>query len=113
MNMNMESVSPAAFELLKEFSKEGTYKSEQAIRDNILKPEFTKMQYTDGANNVEKISPYSWKMDQYFLDRTGNVEIQIQLQYDYQNNLKRYPEWHPIFGIIIANKYLSFYTLHI
>ncbi len=95
-NAYEEGLGPAAFELLKEFSKERTDKSEQAIRD-ILKPEFTKMQYTDGANNVEKISPDSWNMDQYFLDRTGNAEIQIQLQYDYQNNLKRYPEWHSYF----------------
>ena len=36
---------------------------------------FTKMQYSDGAKNVEKISPDSWNMDQYFLDRTGNAEI--------------------------------------
>ncbi len=96
-NAYEEGLGPAAFELLKEFSKERTNKSEQAIRDNILKPEFTRMQYTDGANNVEKISPDSWNMDQYFLDRTGNAEIQIQLQYDYQNNLKRYPEWHSYF----------------
>ncbi len=58
-NAYEEGLGPAAFELLKEFSKERTGKSEQAIRDNILKPEFTKMQYTDGANNVEKISPDS------------------------------------------------------
>ncbi|HZB74125.1 MAG TPA: hypothetical protein VE378_05220 [Nitrososphaeraceae archaeon] len=31
--MNIESVSPAAFELLKVFSKERTDMSEQAIRD--------------------------------------------------------------------------------
>jgi len=55
------------------------------------------MQYTDGANNVEKISSDSWNMDQYFLDRTGNAEIQFQLLYDYQNNLERYPEWHSYF----------------
>lgn len=96
-NAYEEGLGPAAFELLKEFSKERTDKSEQATRDNILKPEFTKMQYTDGAKNVEKISPDSWNMDQYFLNRTGNAEIQIQLLYDYQNNLKRYPEWHSYF----------------
>ncbi len=56
------------------------------------------MQYnTCGANNLEKISPDSGNMDHYFLDRISNAEIQIQLQYDYQNNLKRYSERHSYF----------------
>jgi pimeloyl-ACP methyl ester carboxylesterase len=94
-NAYEEGLGPA-FDPIKELWKERTNKTEQAIRD-ILKPEFTKKQYIDGANNLDKISPDSWNMDQYFLDRTGNAEIQIQLQYDYQNNLKRYPEWHSYF----------------
>jgi pimeloyl-ACP methyl ester carboxylesterase len=96
-NAYEEGLGPAAFELLKEFSKARTDKSEQSTRSNILKPDFTKMQYIDGASNAEKISPDSWNMDQYFLNRTGNAEIQIQLLYDYQNNLERYPEWQSYF----------------
>jgi hypothetical protein len=31
------------------------------------------------------------------LDRPGNKEIQLELFYDYQNNLKRYPVWQEYF----------------
>ncbi|MGG4449453.1 alpha/beta hydrolase [Brevibacillus sp. HB1.1] len=63
----------------------------------LLKPEFTKQQYVNGTRNPEKISPDSWNLDQYVLERPGNSEIQLALLYDYQNNLKQYPSWHEYF----------------
>jgi hypothetical protein len=57
----------------------------------LLAANFTKYQYVNGTRNPDIISPDSWNMDQYVLDRPGNKEIQLVLFYDYQNNLKQYP----------------------
>ena len=53
----------------------------------------TKWQYTNGARNVESISPDNWHVTQRLLDRQGNAEIQLRLFYDYGSNPPLYPEW--------------------
>ena len=57
----------------------------------------TKWQYTHGVRNAEVISPDTWIVDQYRLDRPGNKEIQLQLFYDYGSNPPLYPEWQAYF----------------
>jgi len=66
--------------------------TEKAMRW-ILSLDGTKLQYLDGTENPEKISPDAYHYDQYFLERPGNKEIQLDLLYDYQNNIKLYPVW--------------------
>jgi pimeloyl-ACP methyl ester carboxylesterase len=66
--------------------------TEKAMR-GILTLEGTKLQYLDGVENPEKINPDSYHYDQYFLNRPGNVEIQLDLLYDYRNNITLYPVW--------------------
>jgi pimeloyl-ACP methyl ester carboxylesterase len=53
----------------------------------------TKWQYTHGVRNPEAISPDNWLIDQYLLDRPGNVDIQLALFYSYGSNPPLYPEW--------------------
>ncbi|MBD1997882.1 alpha/beta hydrolase [Leptolyngbya sp. FACHB-541] len=59
--------------------------------------ETTKWQYTNGVSNPEAISPDTWTMDQFFLDRPGNEEIQLALFYDYRTNPPLYPQWQEYF----------------
>ncbi len=59
----------------------------------ILTPAGTQIQYTDGAGDPSKLSPDAWLYDQYFLDRKGNAAIQLDLLYDYRNNIALYPVW--------------------
>lgn len=59
--------------------------------------ETTKWQYTNGVRNPEAISPDTWNMDQLFLDRPGNVEIQLTLFYSYGTNPPLYPQWQEYF----------------
>ncbi|HEY9668528.1 MAG TPA: alpha/beta hydrolase [Coleofasciculaceae cyanobacterium] len=59
--------------------------------------EATKWQYTNGVRNLETISPDTWNMDQLFLDRPGNVEIQLALFYSYGTNPPLYPQWQEYF----------------
>ncbi|MEG4108938.1 alpha/beta hydrolase [Microcoleus sp. S13_C5] len=57
----------------------------------------TKWQYTNGVRNLEAISPDTWNMDQLFLDRPGNAEIQLALLYSYGTNPPLYPQWQEYF----------------
>jgi pimeloyl-ACP methyl ester carboxylesterase len=59
----------------------------------FLNIEATKWQYTHGVRNEKVISPDNWLVDQYFLDRTGNNDIQLQLFYSYGSNPPLYPQW--------------------
>ena len=57
----------------------------------------TKWQYTNGVRNPEAISPDNWNIDQPFLDRPGNKEIQLALFYSYGSNPPLYPKWQEYF----------------
>ena len=63
----------------------------------FLNLETTKWQYTHGVRDPQVISPDTWTLDQYGLDRPGNREIQLQLFYDYGSNLAHYPAWQAYF----------------
>ena len=59
--------------------------------------EATQWQYTNGVRNVQAISPDTWTIDQHFLDRSGNGEIQLALLYSYGTNPPLYPQWQEYF----------------
>jgi pimeloyl-ACP methyl ester carboxylesterase len=58
---------------------------------SLVAPETTKFQYTDGVADLSRISPDNWVHDQALLDRPGNVEIQMDIFYDYRTNPPLYP----------------------
>ncbi|MEH2203182.1 MAG: alpha/beta hydrolase [Nostoc sp.] len=64
---------------------------------HLVTLEATKWQYTNGVRNIEAISPDTWNMDQLFLDRPGNDEIQLALLYSYGTNPPLYPQWQEYF----------------
>ncbi|MEH1911922.1 MAG: alpha/beta hydrolase [Nostoc sp.] len=64
---------------------------------HLVTLEATKWQYTNGVRNLEAISPDTWNMDQLFLDRPGNDEIQLALLYSYGTNPPLYPQWQEYF----------------
>jgi pimeloyl-ACP methyl ester carboxylesterase len=64
---------------------------------HLVTLEATKWQYTNGVRNLEAISPDTWNMDQLFLDRPGNGEIQLALLYSYGTNPPLYPQWQEYF----------------
>lgn len=63
----------------------------------FLQAETTRFQYTHGEADVTLIAPESYTLDQYFLDRPGNDEIQLALFADYKTNLAAYPRFHQHF----------------
>jgi pimeloyl-ACP methyl ester carboxylesterase len=66
--------------------------NESRVRQ-LLELDATRWQYTHGvpADRLDRIAPEAWLIDQAGLDRPGNREIQLQLFWDYQFNLDRYP----------------------
>lgn len=64
---------------------------------SLLTLEATRWQYTQGARNVERISPDNWNIDQRLLDRPGNQEIQLAMFFDYGSNPGRYAKWQQYF----------------
>ncbi|MFB4316824.1 alpha/beta fold hydrolase [Actinomadura sp. 21ATH] len=72
--------------------------NEPAVR-RLLEPAATEWQYTHGvpADRLDRVSPDAWTLDQAYLDRPGNQEIQLQLFWDYQFNLDAYPAFQEYF----------------
>jgi pimeloyl-ACP methyl ester carboxylesterase len=65
----------------------------------LLEVDATKWQYTHGvpADRLNRLTPDTWTLDQAYLDRPGNKEIQLQLFWDYQFNLDGYPGFQDYF----------------
>jgi pimeloyl-ACP methyl ester carboxylesterase len=59
--------------------------------------EATRSQYLDGVADRSRVDPSAWVQDQALLDRPGNVEIQLDLFYDYRTNLELYPQFQRFF----------------
>jgi pimeloyl-ACP methyl ester carboxylesterase len=70
--------------------------NEAALR-KFLAVGATKWQWTHGVGDPQTISPDTWAVDQFYLDRAGNQDIQLALFYDYRSNLPLYPEWQEYF----------------
>lgn len=80
------------FDLFKSLWKDRNPKTEEEM-GNLLTFDFTKMQYLSGACSPNLVSPDGYLMDQRFLDRPGNAQIQLELAYDYRKNVEQYPVW--------------------
>ncbi len=57
----------------------------------------TRSQYLDGVSDPSRVDPAAWTLDQALLDRSGSAEIQLDLFYDYRNNVALYPNFQAYF----------------
>lgn len=94
-NAYEEGIGPA-FDPIQKMWEDRNVETEENVLD-LLTLEITKWQYEEGSSKPENINPDAYKMDQLLMDRPGNKEIQLDLLYDYRNNLKEYPKWHSFF----------------
>nr|QKW93770.1 pimeloyl-ACP methyl ester carboxylesterase [Vitiosangium cumulatum] len=81
---------------LKAYWADGSAAHREALRPT-MGLEFTKFQYLDGVKDVSRVDPSNWVHDQALLDRPGNVEIQLDLFYDYRTNVQLYPRFQSFF----------------
>ncbi len=89
-------LNPDAWKPITTYWQEPTPANREALR-GFLKAETTAWQYTVGATEPDRVSPDNWVVDQTYLDRPGNAEIQLDLFRDYQSNLALYPALHAYF----------------
>ena len=76
--------------------KKPNMSNDEALRF-LVTLDATKWQYTNGVRDKDTISPDNWHVTQRLLDRPGNVDVQLQLFYDYGSNPPLYPSWQAYF----------------
>jgi len=57
----------------------------------------TKWQYSEGVRDVKNVSPDAATVDQAYMDRPGNKDIQLEMFYSYGSNPPLYPGWQAYF----------------
>lgn len=57
----------------------------------------TQWQYLHGVRDTSRVSPDAWVVDQQYLERPGNHDIQLDLFYDYRTNVEMYPAFQAYF----------------
>ncbi|WP_440409597.1 alpha/beta fold hydrolase [Neorhizobium petrolearium] len=87
-NTYVEGVS-GAFAPVMAYWNEPTQANRDALR-GFLAPETTLFQYTHGVDDPTKVSPDGRNLDDFYLSRPGNDEIQLDLLLDYQTNVALY-----------------------
>ena len=63
----------------------------------FLKPEATVWQYTHGVPDPTRVSPDGYTLDNFYLNRPGMAELQLDLFGDYQSNVALYPVFQQYF----------------
>jgi pimeloyl-ACP methyl ester carboxylesterase len=72
----------------------------QANRDALrtfLSPESTIWQYTHGVPDTTAVSPDGYSLDNFYLNRPGAAELQLDLLGDYKSNVALYPVFQEYF----------------
>lgn len=92
-NAYEEGLGKEGWGIIFDYWKNKSPEIEKQIIANVFSIEGLKWQYTHGTRNPERILPDNWDIDFLKLSRPGQHRVQLDLFYDYQNNLKHYPEW--------------------
>ncbi len=72
----------------------------QANRDALralLTKDTTRWQYTHGVSDTTAVSPDGYSLDDYYMNRPGAHDIQLDLFGDYQSNVALYPAFQQYF----------------
>jgi hypothetical protein len=63
------------------------------VRSNLLSLEATRKRHVGTSPDPAQYDPDLWVDECYFLNQPRQADIQLDLFYDDQNNLKSYPKW--------------------
>jgi pimeloyl-ACP methyl ester carboxylesterase len=66
---------------------------EAGLRANFTSLEATRQRHIGNTPHPERIDPDTWTDEYAFLTRPGETQIQLNLFYDYRNNVASYPLW--------------------
>lgn len=92
-NAYEEGISKKGWGKVIDFWKGRTPELEKHLIDTVFSLEGFRWQYTHGTRNPEAILPDNWNLDYMKMSRSGQHEVQLDMFFDYQNNIKKYPEW--------------------
>jgi pimeloyl-ACP methyl ester carboxylesterase len=81
---------------IRKYWEDSSAENRAALQD-FVSSQATWYQYHEGASDPALIAPETYTLDQYFLDRPGNMDIQLDLVKDYKNNVLLYPSFHQYF----------------
>ncbi|ERH42799.1 hypothetical protein N751_16345, partial [Legionella pneumophila str. Leg01/11] len=76
--------------------KDASSANREALRA-FLTLETTLWQYTYGTKDASEVSPDGYSLDNYYMERKGAAEIQLDLFGDYKSNVALYPEFQNYF----------------
>ena len=82
---------------IKAYWKDNNAANRELLLKAGLSAEATRWQYLDGVRDESLVSPDAYALDQAYLERPGNKDIQLALFFNYQHNLSKYPQWHAYF----------------
>lgn len=85
----------------------------------FLSEEGVKMQYTAGLPEelLSRVSPELWMLDWELMQRPGNIDMQFELNCDYENHIKMFPVFHEYFrthrppALVIWGKHDPFFSV--
>lgn len=81
---------------IRKYWDEPTQENREALKE-FTSQKITQWQYEEGVSDASLIAPETYTLDQHFLDKPGNVEIQLDLLLDYKSNVALYPEFQAYF----------------
>jgi len=94
-NAYKEGLGPA-WKDVKAFWANRSPETEKALLP-VFSIEGLKWQYTHGTKNPENVNPDTWHLDYLRMSRPNAHKVNLDLFYDYQNNIKLYPKWQKYF----------------
>jgi len=81
---------------IQKYWQDPSQENRDALKDFVSK-ESTWYAYHQGVSDPSLIAPEAYTLDQHFLDRPGNIEIQLDLVKDYRTNVQLYPKFQAYF----------------
>lgn len=89
----------------------------EAVKKNFISLEATRQRHIGSTPTPERINPDTYTDEYLFLNKPGMADIQLNLFYDYQSNVKLYPKWqewlkkHQPKMLVIWGKYDPSFTV--
>jgi pimeloyl-ACP methyl ester carboxylesterase len=81
---------------IRAYWQEASPANREALRA-FLKPEAVIWQYTHGVPDLSKVSPDGYTLDNFYMNRPGAEEMQLDLFGDYKSNVALYPAFQEYF----------------
>lgn len=94
-NAYEEGLSPG-WDPMRKFWADPSPANREPLR-GLFKLPTTTWQYLEGVKEPTRIPPEQYLMDQQYLDRPGQEDIQLAVLLDYRSNLKQYDALHAYF----------------